>query len=70
MVEFNHSFVGPQPEANLCPGYELTRLFQQKEQDAEWLFRETSPDTVLAQFAGAHVQLEGSEANSATALKN
>jgi hypothetical protein len=55
MVKFDHGFVGPQAEANLCPGYKLTWVFEQKKQNAEWLLGEPPSDAALAQFAGTHV---------------
>jgi hypothetical protein len=65
MVEFDHGFVRPKPEANLLPHHNLAGVFQQQEQQPERLFAEVKAGTVFTQLSGANVQFKGSETESA-----
>jgi hypothetical protein len=61
MIEFDHGFVRPKPEANLIPQHDLAGVFQQEQQELEGLLAETKADTVLAQLSGASIQFKGPE---------
>ncbi len=62
MIEFANCLVRPKALANLSPEHDLTRTFQQKEQDLQRLFAQSQPDALFAQFASANIQLKLSEA--------
>jgi hypothetical protein len=64
-VEFDHGLVRPKLIANLVSQHQLARVRQQEEQNPHRLFAQLEPDTVLAQFSRAHVELERSEAEQA-----
>ena len=61
MVEFDHGLVRPEPVANLRSHARSRRVFQQQEQELEGLLAQVKADAVLAQFASANIQFEGSE---------
>jgi len=61
VVEFDHGLIRPKPIAYLLSQDDLTGVFQQQEQELEGLLAQTKTDTMLAQFAGPNIQIEGSE---------
>ena len=61
-VEFDYGLVRPELIANLRSPYQFAGVLQQEEQYPDWLFAQPEPDTLLAQFPRAHVELERSKA--------
>jgi hypothetical protein len=63
MIEIDKRIGRPQNAAQLLPADWLTWLREQHLQNAQRLLLQPDPDALLAQFAGARIQLERAETN-------
>jgi len=69
VAHLDHGVVGPEAAAQIVAQHHLAGMFQQGHQDTERLFLQPDLVTVLAQFGGAHVELEFPEADEAHSAK-
>src|SRR6266436_9381246 len=69
VVEIHKSVRGPEFLLQLLASYELAGLLNQHGQKLEGLFLKADSQTVLAQFAGAKIQLENPKTEPPTLVK-
>jgi hypothetical protein len=63
MIEIDEGPLRPDFGLQFFTGHDLARSLQKCLKDEQGLFLQSDSDALLAQFAGAEIQLEDSEAN-------
>jgi hypothetical protein len=69
VVEIHKSVRGPEFFLKFLAGYDLAGMLHEHRQDLEWLFLKAKSKAVLAQFAGAKIQLENPKAEPHAEVK-
>jgi hypothetical protein len=69
VVEIHEGVRGPEFFLKFLAGYDLAGMLQKHRQDLEWLFLKANSKAVLAQFAGAKIQLENPKAEPHAEVK-
>jgi hypothetical protein len=69
VIKIHESVRGPELFLKVLAGYDIAGMLQKHRQDLEWLFLKANSKPVLAQFAGAKIQLENPEAKPHAKVK-
>ena len=69
MVEIHEGVRRPKSFLEFLASYHVSGMLKQHRQDLQGLFLKANPQAVLAQFAGAKIQLENSKSQPRTGVK-